>query len=120
MEKGDTTFESEQGSDQPMYQIQVEGRLAKSWDGWFDGFAISRGVGPDGTPVITMAGRVADQAALRGALTKIWDLNLSLISVARTGEGQGGRSLSQDEGRAWRCSAVTATRSRGEEPKDED
>ena len=37
---------------------------------------------PDGrTPVTVLAGPVADQSALRGVLSAIWDLNLTLISV---------------------------------------
>ena len=33
--------------------------------------------------VTTMTGPVTDQAALRGILEKIWDLNLTLLSVTR-------------------------------------
>ena len=33
--------------------------------------------------VTTLTGPVADQSALRGILSKIWDLNLTLISVRR-------------------------------------
>ena len=33
--------------------------------------------------ITTLTGPVADQAALRGILTKVWDLNLTLISVTR-------------------------------------
>jgi hypothetical protein len=29
-----------------------------------------------------LTGAIADQSALRGILTKLWDLNLALISVA--------------------------------------
>lgn len=32
-----------------------------------------------------MTGPVADQAALRGILSKVWDLNLTLLSVTRIG-----------------------------------
>jgi len=35
----------------------------------------------DKSPTTLRAGPVADQAALRGLLSKIWDLNLVLISV---------------------------------------
>jgi hypothetical protein len=37
----------------------------------------------DGSPVTVLNGSVLDQAALRGLLTQIWDLNLTLISVTR-------------------------------------
>jgi len=33
--------------------------------------------------ITILTGAVADQAALRGILSRIWDLNLTLISVNR-------------------------------------
>ena len=68
-----------QGSsaDRPMmYQIKVQGRLNESWSHWFNGIAITC----EGS-VTTLTGIIVDQAALRGILSKIWDLNLQLISV---------------------------------------
>ena len=66
-------------NDQPtIYQIKMQGRLDESWSGWFNGMAIT--FGGDAT---TLTGSVADQSALRGILTKLWDLNLALISVNR-------------------------------------
>jgi hypothetical protein len=35
----------------------------------------------DGTPITALTGSVADQAALRGILNRLWDLNLTVISV---------------------------------------
>ena len=58
------------------YHIQVQGRLDESWSAWFDGLAIAF---EDG--VTTLTGALADQAALRGVLVRIWDLNLAVISV---------------------------------------
>ena len=66
----------------PIYIIEVEGRLDQSWSGWFSGLAVTY---EDG--VSTLTGHVADQAALRGILTKIWDLNLTLISANRAKPG---------------------------------
>jgi len=37
----------------------------------------------DGSPITVLTSPVVDQAALRGLLTKIWDLNLTLVSVTR-------------------------------------
>ena len=66
--------------DQPtVYQIKMLGKLDESWSGWFSGMAITF----DGDTT-TLTGAVADQSALRGILTKLWDLNLALISVTRT------------------------------------
>jgi hypothetical protein len=39
--------------------------------------------GSDGRQVTTLTGTIVDQAALRGILVKLWDLNLTLISVTR-------------------------------------
>ena len=66
-------------NDQPsVYQIKMQGRLDESWSGWFNGMAITFDSGDT-----TLTGPVADQSALRGILTKLWDLNLALISVHR-------------------------------------
>ena len=67
---------------QHSYLIKVEGELDRSWSGWFSGLTVTY---QDG--VSTLTGHVADQAALRGILTKIWDLNLTLISVNRVKPG---------------------------------
>jgi hypothetical protein len=70
--------------DQPAaYQIKVGGRLDESWSEWFNGMAIKFESGSDGASITTLTGPVLDQAALRGILCKIWDLNLVLISVTR-------------------------------------
>ena len=66
-------------NDQPtVYQIKMQGRLDESWSGWFDGMTVTS----DGDTT-TLTGAVADQSALRGILTRLWDLNLALISVHR-------------------------------------
>jgi hypothetical protein len=67
-----------------IYQIRVEGRLGEGWSGWFSGLAIAfEDTNPDTHPMTLLTGAVADQAALRGILIKLWNLNLSLISVVR-------------------------------------
>jgi hypothetical protein len=68
------------------YQIRVSGQLDDRWSDWFGGLAIS--VTPNET---LLSGPVADQAALRGVLEKIWDLNLVVLAVTRLDEfGYGG------------------------------
>ena len=62
------------------YQIRVQGRLDEDWSDWLDKMTIVYDSG-----VTTLTGPVADQAALRGILTRIWDLNLTLLSVTRGG-----------------------------------
>lgn len=65
------------------YQIRVQGWIADRWAGWFAGMAMTTAqAGASGAPITTLTGIMPDQAALRGVLNKIWDLNLMLISVA--------------------------------------
>jgi hypothetical protein len=61
-----------------VYQIKIEGRLDESWSEWFNGLTVT--VVSD---VTTIFGAVSDQAALRGILDRVCDLNLALISVTR-------------------------------------
>lgn len=65
------------------YQIKVEGKLNKKWADWFSGMEITSGIGDGGSPITVLTGVVADQSALRGILTMLWDLNLILISANR-------------------------------------
>jgi hypothetical protein len=70
-----------------VYQIEVQGRLDKRWSEWFSGLAIEVQSETSNPPITTLTGTL-DQAGLRGVLSKIWDLNLALISVIRL-EGMG-------------------------------
>ena len=71
----------EVGSDEAIiYQITVRGSLDTRWSDWFSGLAITCEDRGDGAPISTLTG-AADQAALRGILTRIWDLNLVLVAV---------------------------------------
>jgi hypothetical protein len=75
--KGDAMAE-EQADERVVYRIKVQGKLDERWSEWFSGLTIT--VESDDPPITKMVG-VIDQAALRGILNKIWDLNLALISV---------------------------------------
>ena len=69
--------------DKPVtYQIKMEGKLDEGWSDWFSGMTVTFEGGS--APITTLTGAVADQSALRGILAKIWDLNLTLISVNRS------------------------------------
>jgi hypothetical protein len=63
-----------------VYQIKVEGTLDERWSDWFSGLALVAGSEGEGAPMTTLTG-LMDQAALRGILNKVWDLNLTLLSV---------------------------------------
>ena len=64
------------------YQIRVQGHLDARWSEWFDGLTIEHS--PDDTT--TLAGPIADQAALHGVLTKIGSLGLPLLALSRSSE----------------------------------
>jgi len=65
------------------YHITVQGELDAAWQDWFSGMTIATELGADGVVMTILKGSVADQAALRGILNKVWDLNLTLVSVKR-------------------------------------
>lgn len=67
-----------------VYRITIQGRLDPEWAAWLHDLALTSAE-VDGQPVATLSGPVADQAALRGILNKLWDLNLTVISVERGG-----------------------------------
>jgi hypothetical protein len=67
--------------DPSVYEIKVRGRLDKRRSDWFEGMTMGLGKASDDTLITTLTGPVADQARLRGILSKLWDLNLTVISV---------------------------------------
>ena len=60
------------------YRIKLKGHLDPHWSDWFEQMVIST---EGGETILT--GPVADQAALHGLLTRIRDLNLTLLAVER-------------------------------------
>lgn len=64
-----------------IYQITVEGCLDPGWSEWLSGMTVIAINEPDIQTQTTISGEITDQAHLRGILTKLWDMNLVLISV---------------------------------------
>jgi hypothetical protein len=60
------------------YQIRVRGALDPRWSSWFAELTISQDQGDT-----VLAGWLADQAALYGAISRMRDLGLTLLAVAR-------------------------------------
>ena len=67
----------------PIYEVQVQGELDQGWAEWFNDLSATLSYAGEQPPTTTLMGPVADQSALRGLLCKLWDLNLTLISVRR-------------------------------------
>ena len=61
------------------YHLRVEGHLDQYWAPWFGDLTLTQE--SDGTTSLT--GVISDQAELHGMLSKIRDLGVTLISVAR-------------------------------------
>jgi hypothetical protein len=67
-----------------IYRVVVQGNLDANWAEWLSGMTIGVETEGENDARTTLTGVVRDQAALRGLLGKLWDLNLTLISVNRT------------------------------------
>jgi hypothetical protein len=69
---------------QVIYQIRIQGSLDRGWESWFEGISVIQETLEDGSHITTLTGHVVDQAALRGILCHLWDLNSTVLSVVRT------------------------------------
>jgi len=63
------------------YQITVFGKVDPSWSEWFGGLKLTANIDKNGFPITLIEGRLPDQGALQGVLNRLWDLNLTLLSV---------------------------------------
>jgi hypothetical protein len=79
------------------YEVRVQGWIGERWLSWFDDMAlVCEGTQKD-SPSTRLISPPLDQAALRGLLTKLWDLNLTLLFVSRL-EDAANQTGSQQEG----------------------
>lgn len=70
--------------DQPVrYQIKVPGHLDAHWSAWGAELTVTLGSEADGSPITTLTGTFADQAALHGLLRRLYALGVPLISINR-------------------------------------
>jgi hypothetical protein len=63
-----------------IYEIRVKGVLADCWSDWFEELKVHVELNGE----TTLRGELIDQSALFGVLTRINNLNLTLISVVRS------------------------------------
>lgn len=66
-----------------VYSITVGGILDPQWAAWFAPMTLTTRVDPTGTPVSTLQGAINDQAALRGIVNRLWNLNLTVLELRR-------------------------------------
>jgi hypothetical protein len=64
-----------------VYEITGQGSLDESWSVWYCGMKVIPDEARLEKRVTTLKGPVVDQSALRGILTRLWDMNYALISV---------------------------------------
>ncbi len=57
--------------------IRIKGHLDQTWADWFDGFEV---IHLENNETV-LTGKVQDQSALYGLLSKLRDLGLSLVEV---------------------------------------
>lgn len=71
-------------ADAAVYEIHLQGELARVWRPRFADFDVSQVGG-----VTRLLGEVADQAALHGVLRRVRDAGLPLLRLERHGGGPG-------------------------------
>ncbi len=71
-------------TDNPIYQIRVQGRLDASWSDWLGGLTIT----PQPDEETLLAGPIVDQAALHGILDKLYAMNLTILAVIQVKQDQ--------------------------------
>lgn len=75
-------MDSRSEDSQQSYRIAVRGQLDESWSDWLGGMTVAVERLENGIVTTVITGLVPDQPALRGILNRLWDLNLTLISVS--------------------------------------
>jgi len=69
-------------------RITIRGRVAPHWSPWLgDLQLLCRAEGKDGT-VADLNGTLPDQSALQGVLNRIWNLNLTVLSVRTSADSR--------------------------------
>jgi hypothetical protein len=73
------------------YEIRLQESLEPRWTEWFAGLMLRPAEG-GGT---TLCGPLPDKAALHGLLNRVYDLNLTILSVRRLTAGEAQHSEEQ-------------------------
>lgn len=70
-----------------LYKIVVDGDLHESWSEWLGEVDLETRIGGFDSCYTIVLSEIPDQAALRGLLNRIWDLNLEIISLNKYHQG---------------------------------
>ena len=73
------------------YEIRLQEALDPRWTEWFAGLML----GPIEGGGTTLCGPLPDKAALHGLLNRVYDLNLTILSVRRLTAGEAQHSEEQ-------------------------
>ena len=72
-------------------QITVKGWVKESWSKWLGNLSIDSKLDNHAKQITIFTGNVSDQAALRGLMNQIWDLNLVIISFQQIDSNMGNK-----------------------------
>lgn len=67
----------------PIYRIKIHGILDNKWRSWLKYVELTTECDSNNNQITVLEGPVVDQSELRGLMMKIWDLNLTLISITK-------------------------------------
>jgi hypothetical protein len=70
--------------------ITVRGRVAPHWVRWLGELRHSYRSTESNDDVTDLCGTMPDQSALRGVLNRIWNLNLTVLSLSTAADGATG------------------------------
>jgi hypothetical protein len=73
------------GNHATIFEIHIKGHLDSSWADWLEGLKIK--LLDNGEMVLS--GHIVDQAALMGILNRLYNLNLTLLSVNKVDQKNG-------------------------------
>ena len=79
------------------YQIIVKGYVKENWSQWLGDILIEPINNKNAGHMTKLTGFLVDQAALRGLMNQIWDLNLIIISFQMVGSNFNGIEGDNDE-----------------------
>ena len=76
-----------------VYQIRLKERLDEHWSAWLGGLTVIH----EANGETLLIGEVVDQAALYGLLSKIRDLQLTLLAVTSLGEASASKQAGEEK-----------------------